>query len=360
MKKIFYIYGLFLLTTCLPAIPLQAQVTIGKDVVAAPYSLLQIEYDETKFPNGAGVQLPRLTTVDKIILEAQMGDDPQAIGLTIYNIDTKKVECWDGAKWIVMPIEFQPTYAGTNGLSHQKTGYTTTVGLGGNLTENTSISLQDQTLNFTQQAGALFGVENNTGGFFVKDNKVGVGTDNPTAKLHIHRTLPNGLRIVDGNQGINKVWTLKNNENAQWDDLPEVINVDKTFLNSPFSVSFNTDVQVGNTVTCERGKWLIVGKVNTRTATNVPTGNWYSWAKIKNNGSDVLSVAGVKTETGGERWSMPELIHYQEFLTDNNVVSLWVNVPRTSGTGTATSNPVDYDDNGQSCGGFLFAIKLAD
>ncbi|ADF53055.1 Hep_Hag family protein [Zunongwangia profunda SM-A87] len=56
---------------------------------------------------------------------------------------------------------------------------------------------------------------NNTAASNWNGSKIGIGTSNPTAKLHVNGS----LRIVDGNQGANKVLTSDANGNASWKDL---------------------------------------------------------------------------------------------------------------------------------------------
>ena len=53
---------------------------------------------------------------------------------------------------------------------------------------------------------------NNTAASNWNGSKIGIGTSNPTAKLHVNGS----LRIVDGNQGANKVLTSDANGNASW------------------------------------------------------------------------------------------------------------------------------------------------
>ncbi|MDR0233098.1 MAG: tail fiber domain-containing protein [Dysgonamonadaceae bacterium] len=49
--------------------------------------------------------------------------------------------------------------------------------------------------------------------------KVGIGTNNPTTKLHLQAGAPyEGFRLVDGNQGEGKVLTSDNEGNATWED----------------------------------------------------------------------------------------------------------------------------------------------
>ena len=56
---------------------------------------------------------------------------------------------------------------------------------------------------------------NNTAASSWNGSKIGIGTSNPTAKLHVNGS----LRIVDGNQGANKVLTSDANGNASWKEV---------------------------------------------------------------------------------------------------------------------------------------------
>lgn len=298
--------------------------------------------------------MPRLNAADKVALQGKIGvNTDEAIGLTIYNTDTKKVEFWNGTEWMSIPSEIKPNFHAENGLTPRTDGYKTYVGLGGELIENTTINLQGKSLNITQQPAAgitpVFQVKNTNGNFTVSDKKVAIGVADATAKLHINKTalLTNGLRIADGSQGTNKVLTMQADGNAKWEELPENVSTKKSGITN-ISLGDNIERKIGNSLTCEPGKWLIIGKVNTA---NSSAGNLYTWAKIKDNAvpvNNVLAVAGVKTEVGGMRFSMPEVVYYAVFDV-TTVVSLYAQAPGSSSTLLNFGGDV----------GFFFAIKLA-
>ncbi len=371
MKKIFnrFLIALYLVFIAIASI--NAQVTIGKDILPAEYSLLQIEYDKTLFPNGAGIQLPRLSGTDKISLDAKIASDPEAVGLTIFNTDTKVIEYWNGTIWVSVP-GLEPQFSSGNGLTSKSGGYknySTIVGLGGELTEPTTINLQGKTLNITQVTGStdnpVFQVKNLNGNLTVTDKKVGIGISEPTAKLHIQKPeSSDGLRLVDGNQGLNKVMTaLDNTGKASWSAIQEYVTTRKKYIKSTPTggIKFNIDTQVSDSIICEPGKWLIVGKVNVANGDN-DSGNLYTWAKIKNvETQTVLVVSGVKTEVGGFRFSLPQVVFYAEF-TEVTPIALFVNPPYTGTIASrrATLNKYDSDVLPFDSYGFLFAIKLSD
>jgi len=97
MKKFFTMFfGLILIFG-----PIYSQVTIGKDTVPQPFSLLELISG-----NNKGLRLPQITTTlqrDAIFTNAPgFKTNPLVLGLQIYNMETKCVEVWNGTDWICM------------------------------------------------------------------------------------------------------------------------------------------------------------------------------------------------------------------------------------------------------------------
>ena len=82
------------------ALPLKAQVTIGKDTVAHKFSVLELRTDQTK----GGLRMPQLTTHQRdSIKDILLGDVDLATaanGLAIYNMDNNCLEFWEETKWV--------------------------------------------------------------------------------------------------------------------------------------------------------------------------------------------------------------------------------------------------------------------
>jgi uncharacterized protein (TIGR02145 family) len=78
---------------------LTAQVTIGEDKSPENFSVLELISNNTR-----GLRLPQLTTSERDNVQASLAFKAEitgkAMGLQIFNTDTKCVETWNGAEWI--------------------------------------------------------------------------------------------------------------------------------------------------------------------------------------------------------------------------------------------------------------------
>jgi len=96
MKKIFFLTILSALVIVFSFGKLSAQVTIGADVTAKSFSVLEL-YGQYKTGVFGGLRLPQLSTADRNTLTGLTSD---AIGLMILNTDNNCVEYWNGTKWV--------------------------------------------------------------------------------------------------------------------------------------------------------------------------------------------------------------------------------------------------------------------
>lgn len=95
-----------------------AQVTIGQDKEPEKFSVLEI------ISNGQrGLRMPHLTTQERDDMtnssEFQALKSTLAKGLTIYNVDNKGIEFWDGTKWILICDIVMHTLSGTTTKVHK-------------------------------------------------------------------------------------------------------------------------------------------------------------------------------------------------------------------------------------------------
>lgn len=348
-----FLYSIFFMLFF--SIQIKSQVTVGKEIQPAKYSLLQIEYDESKYPNGSGIQLPRLSTEEVISLTARIESEAEAVGLTIYNTTIKRVTFWNGSQWIPIPAAAEPDFEAYNGLSYTKNSDSTVVKLGGNLIHNTTIPLESNTLQFEQNNSGEFGLKTTArNNLLIKNNKIGLNTNTPEALLHINRpSTGSGFRYVDGNQGTNKVLTLVDiggntaDGTATWKDVKNYV-IQKGQLINDNNLSISSEQKIGPTIECTKGKWLIIGKFGAYDSTAGTT--LYSWARLKNTSTDqVLAVSGMPTEPGGFKFSMPLLVFYVEVENTTNI-GLYIQSPGSS------SKTLLWEDNM----GFFYAIRLSE
>ena len=87
------------LLVCFATIPMYGQVTIGSLKVPEEFSLLELVSGDNK-----GLRLPHIATTeqrDAIFTNAAgFKTNPLALGLQIYNMQTKSVETWNGTDWV--------------------------------------------------------------------------------------------------------------------------------------------------------------------------------------------------------------------------------------------------------------------
>jgi hypothetical protein len=90
MKRILIFAALLLLST-----RLQAQVTMGSLDPPQSFSVLELISSGNK-----GMRLPQLTTTQRDEISTTHGNNPEMMGLQIFNIITGCVETWNGTGWI--------------------------------------------------------------------------------------------------------------------------------------------------------------------------------------------------------------------------------------------------------------------
>lgn len=370
MKKRLLYISCMLILTYFGTSSLKGQVVVGKDVLPEAYSLLQIEYDVAKYPNGAGLQLPRISESERTALQNDISADANSAGLVIFNTTTSRIEYWNGRDWVAIPGIVQPSFIATNGLNDvaTATAKTQAIKLGGTLNKPTDIALSEKSFTIDQQGTARLEI----GPITVKDNKVGIGVTtltggvdaDPTARLHIEKDAmqTHGLRISDGSEGINKVMTAQDANGAgKWAKLEEVTTLSQgTIRSSGATVGYSgTTVnytEISTTtgrVTCTAGKWLIIGRFMSRNSAKQT--NYYSWAKLQNTATnEVYAIAGMKTEPGGLQYSIPQVFYFGEF-SSTVTIGLYAAAPNSGGTSTGSSILGTWGGTG-----FLHAIKLAD
>lgn len=331
MNTKYYLTTFLLLILVIPSI--KSQITVGKDVSPAKYSILQVEYDPEQYPNGGGVLLPRLDATDIVKLEAKLVGDQQATGLMIFNTSSRKVEYWNGTKWVAVPSEKEPNFNASNGLTAVKdqSAGTATIKLGGDLIQHTEIPLEGNTLQFPQGTNAAFnaitsstdteGITTSKTMLTIKNNRVGINTDNPTALLHIKKDDQlGGFRYTDGNQNSSKVLTLADVDGtAEWKDVQQVVKKEGDTYKGTSSTTIGTSDHLMGSITCTEGKWLIIAKVNTSSYSGTDFNFKYTRLKVLDGNGNVLGLSGETTEFAGMQVALPSIAFYKEFDTPTTI-----------------------------------------
>lgn len=283
-----------------------AQVTIGSDNAPEEFSALQLDGEKR------GLRLSRLTTSDRNALN--VAGNSAAKGLVIYNVDTEKIEFYDGTTWISMG---QP-HSVSNGLT--KNVATGKIELGGDLIEATTIEQEANKMTFTTGTGTLsvntdvFSATNNTlaanaDNFVVNDGTTDVFAISKTAtgntinaniassSLNVNSgalsvsgsrtTVGESLTYKDtgGTYGVGKVLTSKADGEAYWKTLePSAIIKDfKISVDQGTATADGSDGTLGtnlstsaspitDVVTLEPGKWIITGMLYTYTRNQATNG----------------------------------------------------------------------------------------
>lgn len=191
-----FLLALISLSSC----TIYAQVTIGSDNAPVEKALLEIKDKNSATPGGetsttGGFLLPRVSLTKKTELypfylasaattpDYETKQKPNHKGLLVYNIKPDLTEdlieglyIWDGEKWLSLS---EVIITGDNGVNITNDS---NVRLGGELVEQTTITLDGNQLKFDVTSGKL---TINDKEFVVINSKIGIGTDNPLGYFHI-------------------------------------------------------------------------------------------------------------------------------------------------------------------------------
>jgi hypothetical protein len=98
-KNLVLVMLLFLAT-----VSAQAQVTIGSKKIPSPFSILELISGSESNNGNRGLRLPQLTNAQRTIMQETQGfqnaKNDNAVGLRIFNTNTRCVETWNGTNWI--------------------------------------------------------------------------------------------------------------------------------------------------------------------------------------------------------------------------------------------------------------------
>jgi len=234
----------------------QSQVTIGSISEPLKGTLLDLKESDAQDGNAnstKGMILPRVFLTDENNLFPMLTgteSDYEALkqryaGLIVYNVDSvvpfeKGLYEWDGSRWNHINVSSLKNIAVENGLSLSGSNVRSAdvIQLGGDLVKNTVIGLNDYNLTFNRSSG-----------------KIGIGTDNPQAILHVANSdsidpliLQNLKFVTDLNNAIDNpdpvYYDLKVSEKGVLRKVkPPVINLNEPFV---YDLSDNTTILPGD------------------------------------------------------------------------------------------------------------------
>jgi hypothetical protein len=95
MQNYKILFTALLLTATIFILPVKAQITIGDQTAPKSFSVLELATTKHK----GGLRLPLLTTAERDALD--IASNPEAAkGLILYNTDRKRVQFWNGTRWV--------------------------------------------------------------------------------------------------------------------------------------------------------------------------------------------------------------------------------------------------------------------
>jgi len=310
MKNII-IYIAFASVLFLSSTTAVAQITVGSDQEPEDFSMLQVE--AAPADKRTGIRMPQLDNAAKAALEAKItvsqAQKDKAKGLMIFNSDTKGLEYWNGTKWITIPnIVSTSSLTGENGIA--VSGTNVSLNTNGLLTEaSTGIDLNDSQLSFPATTGKFI-VQANSGAentLTVTGGKVGVGTDAPTADLHIKSSSVGGAfkmsekGVLPGELDV--LYAQDNLGTAYWRQIDRFSIIESVTIPSGINVPYATAEPypaISSQINLTSGKWLVMATMPVTSSNNGGRGTWlvlYKFDQDGNNRQTVSAYMGTHSGT---------------------------------------------------------------
>ena len=356
------------LVISLISISLSAQVSIGSSNVPEVFSVLQL--DETTNPRG--LRLPQISVFTTINSNVAVGAN-RAAGLTIYGVDSNRLNYWDGTKWretgenLVIP-----------GSGLMKKEYH--IGLGAPLTKNTTVSLLSNNLNFNTNLSTFslnkylsvtkgrvsidakniqlgsneeltvsgYVSENSNtiamnGDFAVKSGSTKFLSDDSGLDLNNNlrledSTRPTSQAAVDETNMKKKYYAFSNDNKGDvfWSKLSPQITIEKgTFLTGNISFVGNPARPATNSLTLSTGKWLVYARYPF--LCSISGTQWmYIWSTIQDSAGVIRAGVGTSVDTNG--YSMPEVMGLVEVKGTSDTFTLYVSTSNNNYAANWLSN----------------------
>lgn len=314
MKKYIYNILVLVLAGLLFTPSLLAQVKIGDTTPPASFSILELD---TELKKG-GFRLPQLDNSKcnalKIYLSSLQDENREAAnGLVVYNTEVKEIWYWDGTDWA--SADALSVLKGENGVNviDELSGG---LSLGGELTENTTIKLQGNTLNFPvvsdKDQFLISNTDKQENTLNIKDGKVGIGgVSNPSKALDIYNTDPTLplFKYENAGEALGNALVSDMNGNAVWGAVKPLSSVvwgavdeeDAQFGAGHTGKNNSTDYLVtesNGALALTPGKWLIVGKFTARVANTTANKQFLAYLTLMKTKKKTLptSVSGTSTD----------------------------------------------------------------
>lgn len=342
MKK--YTYNILILVLASLLFPpnLSAQVKIGDTTPPASFSILELD---TELKKG-GFRLPQLDNSKCNALKIYLNSLPdekreEANGLVVYNSEIKEIWYWDGSNWA--SADALSVLKGENGVNVIDE-FSGGLSLGGELTENTTIKLQGNALNFPvvgdKDQVLVSNTDKQENTLNIKDGKVGIGgVSNPQKTLDIHNTDPTTplFKYENSQEALGNVLVSDMDGNATWGAVKPLSSVvwgaideeDAEFGAGHTGKNNSTDYLVtdpNGALALTAGKWLIVGKFTSRVANSAQNNQYLAYLTLMKTRKKTLpaSVSGTDPDyTICTRTSaLPSQVGYVEVGTTKHLIAM--------------------------------------
>jgi len=135
----------------------------------------------------------------------------------------------------------------------------------------------------------------------VKSGDVGIGTTDPSARLHIVSTSGSALRIADGSQGENKILASDSEGYGSWiSSTAARKTISGTIPASSATLSSDSFVYLNANIILPPGNWLVMMGTTLVKASEAPSVSWIHFA-LSNSATSFSSTADIDLARSGRQ-----------------------------------------------------------